>query len=352
MAPAGIVFTSGTTSRPKAVVHTHANALWAARVGPTNISMHPGGVYLVFLPFFHVNAQSWSMWTTVLGAGGTIVLQPKFSASRFWGVIAKHDVTHISLLPIVYTTIAGQSIPPNKLEVGVFGAIAPPIEQLLGGVKVVPAFGMTETVIHATTAAPYQHIPPGSMGTPTPGYEMLVVDPVTDEVLTDGRIGELLVRGTRGIQLFLEYYGNSAATAESFTEDGFFKTGDRVRVGAGGAIFYSERDKDMLKVGGENVSAKEIEDLCRRVPGVRDVAVVGRSHPNLDEVPVAFVVKGPDAAADLALERQIIEIAQENLADFKVPRAVYYVDDFPRATLDKVAKNKLRDQANGLPEPF
>ena len=233
------------------------------------------------------------MWTTVLGAGGTIVLQPKFSASRFWGVIAKHDVTHISLLPIVYTTIAGQTIPPNKLEVGVFGAIAPPIEQLLGGVKVVPAFGMTETVIHATTAAPYQHIPSGSMGTPTPGYEMLVVDPVTDEVLTDGRIGELLVRGTRGIQLFLEYYGNPDATAESFTEDGFFKTGDRVRVGAGGAIFYSERDKDMLKVGGENVSAKEIEDLCRQVPGVRDVAVVGRSHPNLDEVPVAFVIKGP-----------------------------------------------------------
>ena len=118
MAPAGIMFTSGTTSRPKAVVHTHANALWAARVGPTNIDMHPGGVYLIFLPFFHVNAQSWSMWTTVLGAGGTIVLQPKFSASRFWEVIAKHDVTHISLLPIVYTTTAGQEIPRTSSRWG------------------------------------------------------------------------------------------------------------------------------------------------------------------------------------------------------------------------------------------
>jgi crotonobetaine/carnitine-CoA ligase len=352
MAPAGIMFTSGTTSRPKAVVHTHANALWAARVGPTNISMHPGGVYLIFLPFFHVNAQSWSMWTTVLGAGGTIVLQPKFSASRFWSVIAEHDVTHISLLPIVYTTTAGQEIPPNKLEVGVFGAIAPPIEQMLGGVEVVPAFGMTETVIHASTAAPYQHIPPGSLGKPTPGYEFLVVDPDTDEVLDDGRVGELLIRGTRGIQLFLEYYGNPEADERSFTADGFFRTGDRVRIGDGGAFFYSERDKDMLKVGGENVSGKEVEDLCRQVPGVRDVAVVGRSHPTLDVVPVAFVVKGPDAPDDADLEQQVIALATENLSNFKVPRAVYFVDDFPRATLDKIAKNKLREQADALPEPF
>ncbi len=355
MAPAGIMFTSGTTSRPKAVVHTHANALWAAKVGPTNIAMHPGGVYLIFLPFFHVNAQSWSMWSTVLGAGGTIVLQPKFSASKFWSVIAEHDVTHISLLPIVYTTTAGQEIPPNKLEVGVFGAIAPPIEQMLGGVRVVPAFGMTETVTHASTAAPYQyisHIPPGSLGKPTPGYEFLVVDPDTDEVLDDGRVGELLIRGTRGIQLFLEYYGNPEANEKSFTADGFFRTGDRVRVGEGGAIFYSERDKDMLSVGGENVASVAVEGVCRTVAGVADVAVVGRTHPTLGMVAVAFVVKGAGAPDDAELEQQVIEACKANLSDFKVPRAVYFVDDFPRATLDKIAKNKLREQADALPEPF
>jgi len=353
MAPVGIMFTSGTTSRPKAVVHTHANALWAAKVGPTNIKMHPGGVYLIFLPYFHVNSQSWAMWSTVLGAGGTVVLQPKFSASKFWSVIAEHDVTHISLLPIVYTTTAGQEIPPNKLEVGVFGAIAPPIEQMLGGdVKVVPAFGMTETVTHASTAAPYQHIPPGSLGKPTPGYEFLVVDQETGEVLDDGRVGELWIRGTRGIQLFLEYYGNPEANEKSFSPEGFFKTGDRVRVGEGGAIFYVERDKDMLKVGGENVASVEVEGICRQVAGVRDVAVVGRSHPTLDVVPVAFVVKGPDAPEDAELERQVIELCKENLSNFKVPRAVYFVDDFPRATLDKIAKNQLRDKADALPEPF
>jgi len=309
-------------------------------------------VYLIFLPFFHVNSQSWAMWTTVLGAGGTIVLQPKFSASKFWSVIAEHDVTHISLLPIVYMTTQGQEIPPNKLEVGVFGAIAPPIEQMLGGISVVPAFGMTETVTHASTAAPYQHIPPGSLGKPTPGYEFLVVDQDTGEILDDGRVGELWIRGTRGIQLFLEYYGNPEANEKSFSPEGFFKTGDMVRMGDGGAIFYTERDKDMLKVGGENVSSKEVEDLVRTVPGVGDVAVVGRSHPMLDVVPVAFVIKASNAPDDADLEAAILELCKQNLSDFKVPRAAYFVDDFPRATLEKIAKNQLRDIADAKPEPF
>ncbi len=134
--------------------------------------------------------------------------------------------------------------------------------------------------------------------------------------------------------------------AASFTEDGWFKTGDMVRIGEEGNFFYCERDKDVLKVGGENVSAREVEDLCRQVPGIADIAVVGRSHDMLDVVPVAFVVKGGPVVDDDELKRQIIEICKANLADFKVPRAVYLVDDFPRATLDKVAKNQLREMAD------
>ncbi len=348
MLPAGIMFTSGTTSRPKAVVHTHANALWAGRVGPSNIGVTGDSVYLVYLPFFHVNAQSWSMWT-ILGAGGTVVLQPKFSSSRFWEVVCKHGITHISLIPFVFKAIAGQPRPDCALEVGVFGLVVPELEAMLGA-RVLPAYGMTETVIHAIHGGPGDRVPVRSMGHPTPGYEILVVDPETGAVCTDGEIGELWVRGTRGIQLFLEYYGNPEANATSFTDDGWFKTGDRVRVGEDGAVFYSERDKDMLKVGGENVSAKEVEDVCRQVPGVGDVAVVGRSHPMLDVVAVAFVIKGGGGDDDdEALARKIVDVCRTNLADFKVPRAVYFVDDFPRATLDKVAKNQLRDLAETMP---
>jgi crotonobetaine/carnitine-CoA ligase len=351
MLPAGIQFTSGTTSRPKAVVHTHANALWAGRVGPLNIEMTGDDVYLIYLPFFHVNAQSWSLWTT-LGVGGTVVLQPKFSSSRFWEVIHAHGVTHISLIPFVFKAIAGEPIPEHTVKVGVFGLIMPELDGWLN-MKVVPAWGMTETVIHATSINPsnmHPATPLKSMGKPTPGYEFVVVDRETGALCADGEIGELWVRGTRGIQLFLEYHDNPEAMAKSFTEDGWFKTGDMVKVGEGGNFFYQERDGDVLKVGGENVSAREVEDVCRQVPGIADIAIVGKSHEMLDVVPVAFVIAAPGADDEATMEKKIIEVCRENLADFKVPRAVYLVDDFPRATLDKIAKNKLRDLANEMPD--
>jgi crotonobetaine/carnitine-CoA ligase len=345
--PAGILYTSGTTSRPKAVVHTHANAVWAARMGPTNISLGGDDTYLVYLPFFHVNAQSWSIWTA-LGVGATVVLQPKFSASRFWEVIGKHSVTHLSLIPFVFKAIAGDPIPEHTVKVGVFGLIMPELDGWLG-MRVVPAYGMTETVTHAIHAGPFEDWPRLSMGRPTPGYEALIVDPETGAICDDGQIGELWLRATRGIQLFLEYYDNESANAASFTDDGWFKTGDLVRVGENGNLFYSERDKDALKVGGENVSAREVEDVCRTVAGVGDVAVVAKEHEMLDVVPVAFVIATPDAPAPAELEAQVIAACRTNLSDFKVPRAVYLVDEFPTATLEKVAKHKLRDLANAKP---
>ena len=349
MAPVGIMFTSGTTSRPKAVVHTHANALWASRMGPINIDMQGDGVYLIYLPFFHVNAQSWSTWST-LGAGGTIVLQPKFSSSRFWEVVTKHDVTHISLIPFVFKALAGQEIPANKLRVGIFGLIMPALESWLG-IRVLAAWGMTETVIHATRNDYLQTYPDGSMGKPTPGYEFAVVDQETGKPCLNGETGELWVRGRRGIQLFLEYYDNEEAMQKAFTPDGWFKTGDLVALGTEGNFFYKERDKDALKVGGENVSAREVEDCVREVGGIADIAVVGQSHEMLDQVPVAFVIRGPDApASEDEHASAILENCAKKLADFKVPRAVYFRDAFPVATLDKVAKNQLREIADELAE--
>jgi crotonobetaine/carnitine-CoA ligase len=278
-------------------------------------------------------------------------LQPKFSASRFWEVVLKHDVTHISLIPFVFKAIAAQPVPEHKIKVGVFGLVMPDLENWLK-LRVLASWGMTETVIHATRNDYMQTYPNGSMGKPTPGYEFAIVDPETETPCREGEIGELWVRGRRGVQLFLEYYDNEEAMSKSFTEDGWFKTGDRVVLGEEGNFFYKDRDKDALKVGGENVSAREVEDCCREVGGIADIAVVGRQHEMLDQVPVAFVIRVPDApGSEQEHAAAIIGACKEKLADFKVPRAVYFRDEFPTATLEKVAKNRLREIADEMPEP-
>ena len=345
--PFGIMFTSGTTSKPKAVVHTHANAVWASRLGPRNIDLGPDDRYLIYLPFFHVNAQSWTFFP-VLGVGATAVLTPKWSTSRFWDVVARQGITHISLMPFVMGTLAQPDRPETQLRVGVFGLIMPDLDAMFG-IEVYAAYGMTELVSHAICGRPAERLPTRSMGHVAPGYELAVVDKETGELCAEGRTGELWMRGTRGIQIFLEYFDNPEANAASF-EEGWFKTGDMVRMGPGGNVFYQERDKDLIKVGGENVSAREVEEVVAAVPGVAQVAVVGKTHEWLDQVVVAFVITTPDAPDAAELERQVVAACGARLAAFKVPRAVYVVDEFPLGTLDKLLKNKLRDLADEQPE--
>lgn len=342
----GIMYTSGTTSRPKAVVHTHANAVWASRLGPLNIDLGPSDRYLIHLPLFHVNAQSWSLFS-VLGVGATAVLVPKWSTSRFWPVVARHRVTHFSLMPFCVPALAAPDRPDTDLRVGVFGALMPQWEQQFG-IGVYAAYGMTETVTHAVTGKPYEPLQAGTMGRVAPGYEMAVVDQETGAICGEGQVGELWLRGTRGIQLFLEYFDNPQANEAAFS-DGWFRTGDMVLTGPGGNVFFRERDKDLLKVGGENVSAKEVEEVVASVPGTGQVAVVGKSHDFLSQVAVAFVIRNGEGPSDDELRRRIIDACAGRLADFKVPRAVYFVDRFPLGTLDKVLKNRLREMADAEP---
>ncbi|MGJ8687278.1 MAG: long-chain fatty acid--CoA ligase, partial [Spongiibacteraceae bacterium] len=229
MQPAGIMFTSGTTSLPKAVVHTHANALWSGNMGSQSMAMDGDSVYLGFLPFFHVNCQSWAFWGA-LGVGASVVLMPKFSGSRFWEVINKHQVTHCSMIPFVFKAIAMEPVPEkHTLKVMPMGIIW---KDIGGWLKAQPfaSWGMTETVTHATRSDFCQDWPQGSIGKPTPGYRLAVVNPESGELCAQGEIGELWVHGVRGVNLFLEYYNNPEAMDKSFTPNGWFKTGDMVHV--------------------------------------------------------------------------------------------------------------------------
>ncbi len=342
--PVGILFTSGTTSKPKAVVHTHGNVLWAAKVNPSNIDFTPDDTYLCYLPFFHVNTQGWAIWT-VLGTGGTVVLQPKFSASRFWEVIHAHSVTHISLIPFVIKAMMAEPIPEHSVRVGVFGLIMPILDEMLG-MRVIAAYGMTELVGHCIRSNPYESYPDMAMGKFAPGYDWMLVNHETGKPAEVGEMGEIWIRGIRGISVFLEYLNNPEANEKMFTGDGWCRTGDIARLEADGNIFYCDRDKDALKVGGENVSAREVEDVCRTVAGIDDIAVVAKSHEMLDMVPVAFVIRNEMGEPEEQMGAAIIEACKANLADFKVPRAVYFLDEFPTAELGKIAKKDLRDLAD------
>lgn len=337
-APLCIMFTSGTTSRPKGVVWTHGNGLWAARSSAFHEGLTSTDIHLVCLPLFHMNAISCQFLAT-LWVGGTIVLQPRFSASRFWDVATRNKCTWGSIVPFCANALKDKEVPEHHFRawgVGVNG-----IYDKRFRLRSLGWWGMTETVTVGIVGSVHHNDSPFTLGRPSPLYQIAVL---TDEgsLVDPGETGELRIKGIPGISLFDHYLNNPQATSESFDEQGFFKTGDRVKRNLDGTLTFADRLKDMLKVGGENVSASEIERVIQSVPAVLEVAVVGKPHNMLNEVPVAFVLADP-SRQESALIDQVTRVCATELADFKQPHEVRVVDELPRANLEKIAKAKLRD---------
>lgn len=340
MADLGIQFTSGTTSRPKAVLWTHANAIWGADVNVAHMRLRHDDITLTFLPLFHTNAQSYSMLST-LWVGGTMVVQPRFSASRFWDVSLRHDVTWCSLIPFCIKAILTNPVPPNhSYRFWGPGVRLPAVEQAVG-IQTMSWWGMTETITHGILGSFEQPGPHASIGRASPGYD-ISVRRLDGTPIEPGERGQLFIRGVRGVSLFKEYADNPQANADAFDNDGWFDTGDLITMDVDGNLFFSDRAKDMLKVGAENVAASEVEVVVMQTGKVAECAVVGQPHAMLDEVPVVFVIPTADAGSSDEVERAIIDLCTSELADFKVPRSVFVVDELPRSTLEKIAKNELR----------
>jgi len=341
MLPLGIVYTSGTTSRPKAVVHTHANLLWAGRIGTYVLNFGPEDTHFAQMPFFHVNAQTWST-AVALGAGGSVLLLPQPTINRFWEVVAKHGVTHMSLMPLIERTLATAPIPASQRMKMFQGGVAPYAFAARAGAQAIAAYGMSETVVHTIHTNAWHVWSPGCLGRPTPGYEIKLVNQDTGAICGPGEDGELWVRGIRGVQLFLGYYNNPDANAKAFTADGWFKTGDVMQMDADGLIYYRDRDKDRIKVGGENISASEVESVVAQVRGVSQVAVVSQRDPKLEEVPVVFVVRTADASDEAHLRAAVMAHCEAKLSRFKRPHAVHFIEALPLGLLNKVSKVQLR----------
>jgi crotonobetaine/carnitine-CoA ligase len=340
-APCSVQYTSGTTSRPKAVLWTHANALWGAKVNAVHQDLHQDDVHQTYLPLFHTNALAYSMLGS-LWVGASCVIQPRFSASRFWSVALEHGCTWTSTIPFCMKALLEQEIPTTH-KFRLWGtAICEPPAFARFGIKIIGWWGMTETITHGIIGEVDQPNVPMSIGRAATEYTIRITD--DDGAPTEvGGTGNLSIKGVPGLSLFKEYLHNETATRDSFDEHGFFVTGDRVTLLDNGFIRFGDRAKDMLKVGGENVAASEIEQVVAMVPGVREAAVVAKKHPMLDEVPVVFVIPHAGvAAAPGDLEDCVIAACRNGLADFKVPREVRLVDELPRSTLEKVAKAELR----------
>lgn len=337
-----IQFTSGTTSRPKPTVWTNANARWAGKSMSMNMRLRREDVTLVYMPLFHANAQISLL--TALWSGGTAVVHPRFSASRFWDTCAAHGVTWVSMIPFAFKALKGRPVPEHNVRV-LMGLARLPDAEAEFGVQTMALWGMTETLSSCIVTDADHPGPAGTMGRPSPFYGV-EVRKRDGSLAGPGEQGLLYIRGERGVTLFKEYYQNQEATDGAFDESGALDTGDVVRIDENGWMFFETRDKDMLRVGGENVAASEIERVIDETGLISECAVVAQEHDMLGDVPVAFVI--PNEAGRSLSEADLIDTiiarCRENLADFKVVPSVHVVDELPRSTLDRIAKTQLREK--------
>ena len=334
-----IQFTSGTTSRPKPVLLTHGNFIWGAQMNARNFLVSADDIALVFSPLFHINAVSYSTMTT-LWVGGTIVLQPRLSVSRFWDVSIRNKCTWTFVIPFLVYPLMQRDVPENHdYRFWMIGGYSTPLCQKFG-VDVVCAWGMTETITQGIISNFHQPPPEGSIGRSAPCYDIEVRDKEGKPV-GPGEQGTLFVRGVPGVSLFKEYFNDPEATRDAVDDEGWLKTGDTISIDPDGYLYFLGRDKDMLKVGAENVASSEIETVIMKTGLIEECAVVGRKHYMLDEVPVVFVIPKPGDKDEI--RDGIIAACKRDLADFKVVKEVIFVEEFPRATLDKIVKPKLRE---------
>ena len=336
---AAIMFTTGTTGKPKGVVWTHSNVLWGCRYSAQVYGHRAEDISLISLPLFHVVGLCWS-FLPVLWAGGTAVLQPRFSASRFWPVSIAHRATLASHVLFTSMALQSQTVPERHFYRQWTVGRGDRHSQSFNRIPAfVPSWGMTELVAPGICGDPNFRPAEGALGRPSLAHQVRIRNPEGKPV-RPGETGDLTIKGIRGLSIFQEYDGDPAATAAAFDSDGFFRTGDRVTLLDEGWIKFSDRASDIIKVGGEGVSPSEIEGVVRGVRGRARRGGRGCADDAYGQVPVAFVEAEAEPGRDL--EGDILASCRASLAKFKVPRRVVILSEMPRVGNAKIAKAKLR----------
>jgi long-chain acyl-CoA synthetase len=345
-----ILYTSGTTGKPKGAELSHLNLLRNADVSArTNTTVAEGDVVLGALPLFHSFGQTVSMNASVL-VGACLTLVPKFDPGEALAAMARDNVTHFYGVPTMYGALlhhpGREEHDLSTLRVCMTGGSSMPVEVLRGfedafGAIVLEGYGLSETSPVACCNHPERERKPGSIGTPIEGVEMAILDEDGNEV-AQGEAGEIVIRGHN---IMKGYWERPEATEEAM-RGGWFHSGDIGRIDEDGYFYVVDRKKDMIIRGGYNVYPREIEELLYEHPAIREAAVVGVPHPEWGEEVGAAVVLEPDAGEPAPEE--ISAWVRERIAAYKYPRVVWFVDELPKGPTGKILKREIEIPSDAM----
>jgi len=342
-----IIYTSGTTGKPKGCLLTHGNVVANARQISQWLGFNESDRLLTMMPLFHMNAVSVTTMSA-LYAGGSSVVSPKFSASRFWQIISDYQITSfgsvatmLSMLLTTYSEGVPAGLQTEQLRFAMCGSAPVPAETIKRFEEtfhclVIEGYGLSESTCRSTFNPPDENRRAGSCGLPI-GNEMRVVDDDDTEV-ADGQLGEIVLRGDNVLK---GYYKNPEATAVAF-RNGWFHTGDIGYRDSEGFYFIVDRKSDMIIRGGENIYPREIDEVLYQHPAVSAAAVVGVPDDLYGEEVAGFVVLRDGGEAS---ERELIEFCKARLADYKCPKTIRFVKDIPKGPTGKLLKRELAKMA-------
>jgi len=340
-----ILYTSGTTGRPKGAELTQFNMFFNSQYSRTMLlPMTPDDVALATLPLFHSFGQT-VIQNAILGSGGTLVLLPRFDPESAFALMKGHGVTLFAGVPTMYFALlnhpGADSFDSSALKYCVSGGSAMPVEVMKAfdakfNVNVLEGYGLSETSPVASFNQLERPKKAGSIGLPIWGVEFRLEDDNGNVVEGTGLPGEICIKGHN----VMKGYWRRPEVTDEVIKDGWFHSGDVGTIDEDGFYFIVDRKKDMIIRGGYNVYPREIEEVLYGHPAIAEVAVIGVPHPSHGEEVKAVVALKPGQELT---EEEVIAFSREHLAAYKYPRSVDFMDALPKGPTGKILKRELKD---------